>query len=99
MQGFVYVLFNAAFPEIVKIGSTTRTPDERARELSEGTGIPLPYVVVFRRRVGDSLAAESELHERLKPYRVRSDREHFRLAVEVAIEAADEVARHHPQAQ
>lgn len=96
MNGFVYVLFNAAFPEMVKIGSTTRTPEDRARELSEGTGMPLPYVVVFRRPVGDALAAEAELHERLKAYRIRNDREHFRLAVEMAIEAADEVARHHP---
>jgi hypothetical protein len=39
--------------------------------------------------------AETELHERLAVYRIRCDREHFRVTAEVAIAAVEEVAQRH----
>ena len=39
MCGHVYILVNAAMPGMLKIGMTTRTPEERAREISQGTGV------------------------------------------------------------
>lgn len=47
VPGYVYVLQNPAFPHLLKIGFTTRTPEERAEELSRHSGVPTPYRVVF----------------------------------------------------
>ncbi len=38
-QGFIYIAINPAFPKFLKIGKTTREPEERISELSSGTGI------------------------------------------------------------
>lgn len=53
MTGYVYILSNAAMPGLLKIGKTTRTPDERARELARGTGVPGPYTVEHSVEVPD----------------------------------------------
>lgn len=34
-RGYIYVLANSAMPDLVKVGKTTRTPAERAAELSK----------------------------------------------------------------
>ena len=34
MVGYVYILLNPTMPGFLKIGMTTRTPEERARQLS-----------------------------------------------------------------
>lgn len=36
--GYVYVMTTKIYPNLVKIGMTTRTPEERTRELSSETG-------------------------------------------------------------
>ncbi|MDC0850100.1 GIY-YIG nuclease family protein [Pseudomonas aeruginosa] len=38
--GFVYVLTSPAMPGLYKVGATTRSPRQRAEELSRGTGVP-----------------------------------------------------------
>lgn len=45
--GFVYVLFNDSMPGMVKVGLTTRLPEDRSHELSN-TSVPTPFKVVFR---------------------------------------------------
>ena len=50
IAGYVYILINAAYPEFIKIGLTTLDPNERARRLSMGTGIPAPYAVAWPKR-------------------------------------------------
>ena len=62
--GHVYILLNAAMPGLVKIGSTTRTPAERAKELSQATGFCTPFVVAFDEYVGSCEQAEREIHAR-----------------------------------
>lgn len=49
--GYIYVLINACIPGAVKIGITTRTAEHTAREISQGTGVPTPYVVAFEEEV------------------------------------------------
>jgi hypothetical protein len=40
-EGFIYILLNRAFQnDRYKIGMTTKTPEERARELSSATDTP-----------------------------------------------------------
>ncbi|MCS3655140.1 hypothetical protein GGQ08_003231 [Salinibacter ruber] len=51
--GSVYVLKNAALPDVVKIGHTTRSAEVRARELS-GTGVPGKWQVAHEISVARS---------------------------------------------
>ncbi len=37
--GHIYILMNPTMPGYLKIGMTTRSPEERARELSNSTGV------------------------------------------------------------
>lgn len=87
-EGWVYVLENKAFPGLLKIGYTTRTPEIRAEELSQPTGVPAPYRVVFKRWFADCIAAERHMHRTLEHR--RSEKEFFRIGVDEAIRAIEE---------
>lgn len=82
---YVYILENPAMPGIIKIGMTTRTPKVRAKELSSHTGVPLPFRVVFSKRVSDSFKIEELVHSKLNRYRVSPRREFFRISRDKAI--------------
>lgn len=90
--GFIYILINACIPGAVKIGKTTRSPEDRAKEVSQGTGVPTPYVVALEEDVLDCDAAEREIHLRLAEYRISEDREFFRLPLKEAIKEVQKVA-------
>lgn len=77
--GHVYVLTNRAIPGFVKIGRTTRSPEERARELSS-TGVPRKWEVHFAIFVPDCAAVERQVHADLKACRDSRDREFFKIA-------------------
>jgi tetratricopeptide (TPR) repeat protein len=82
-RGYIYVLANSAMPDLVKVGKTTRTPAERAAELSKVTGVPTPFIVVYEQLVDDCTAAEEFVHTMLqqKGYRESDNREFFRAPV------------------
>lgn len=89
--GWVYVLTNEAMPGLVKIGLTTRTPKERAAELSSSSGVPLPFTVAWARAVSDCATVETAVHRMLDDKRINGKRESFRVDVATArqvIEAA-----------
>lgn len=92
MDGHVYILLNASMPGLLKIGITTLTPDERARQLSQETGIPSQFTVAYSEHVPDCRAAESLIHARLARYRVEHAREFFNLPTRDAIETVAQVA-------
>jgi len=100
MVGSVYILLNSTMPGYLKIGMTTSTPEERARELSQATGVAVPYSVAFAEEVINCEAAESLIHARLAAYRVNNRREFFHLPLRDAIrelsEIAEAVGRHIP---
>ena len=81
-RGYIYVLANSAMPDLVKVGKTTRTPAERAAELSKVTGVPTPFIVVYEQLVDDCTAAEEFVHTMLqqKGYRESDNREFFRAS-------------------
>ena len=85
--GYVYALINWSMPGLVKVGITSRTPDERSDELSSATGVPTPFERVFHVLVPDARAAESEIHGKLEArgYRVSGDREFFRAPIEEVV--------------
>jgi hypothetical protein len=50
-DGWVYVLMNSAVPNMVKIGQTGGEPDDRAKEISAGTGVLVPYMVAWKEQL------------------------------------------------
>jgi T5orf172 domain len=87
--GSVYVLANSAMPGLVKVGKTQRSATERAQELSNETGIPTPFIVVYEQLFEDCDAAEKYVHTVLDRTGIResSNREFFRATPKEVIEA------------
>lgn len=83
ISGWVYVLSNECMPGIYKIGMTTNEPEARAKEISQGTGVPSPFVV--ERAYFSQSPREDELviHEELSEYRFNPNREFFKCSLEV----------------
>ncbi len=79
--GFVYILTNPAYVDLVKIGHTGRDPHTRASELSAGTGVPARFVVAWSHPVRDHEALEGIVHGRLARCRANDNREFFRCSV------------------
>lgn len=88
-KGYVYVLINPSIKGMVKIGKTTRTPEERAKELSLATGVPTPFVVAYESCFINCSKAELFVHDYLGKhgYRVSNNREFFELPIKDAIDA------------
>lgn len=79
--GFVYILGNPAFPNIFKIGMTSRSPSLRCKELSDSTAAPSPFVLVAYYEFANPREVEQEIHEWLDEYRVSENREFFEVDV------------------
>ena len=84
-DGIVYVLTNPAFPNLVKIGITTR--DQVSVRMAElyTTGVPLPFKCVFAGKVDDPKKVESALHHAFTNTRVNPSREFFDIDESQAI--------------
>jgi hypothetical protein len=92
-EGYIYILFNQSFRnDFYKIGKTTRTPEQRAQELSSATGVPEVFEVLYKRKVADCDWAKQLVHERLEIYRTSTSRDFFEVPSEIAIYAIEEVA-------
>lgn len=85
--GYVYVLINPATPNLVKIGKTTKDPEERARELSSATGVPEPFIIIYKAFFQDCTKGEEFVHELLSSKRISNKREFFRVSNTEAINA------------
>ena len=76
--GYVYVLSNEAYKNIYKIGSTYGLPEERAEELT-GTGHLSPFKVESHIKIQSAEYYEKNIHNLLKDYRVKQNREFFEI--------------------
>lgn len=87
--GHLYVLANSAMPGLVKIGKTTRSPSERAAELSGVTGLPTPFIVVYEQLFKNCSEAEVFVHTYLasRGHRVSDSREFFNAPVNHVVRA------------
>lgn len=88
--GTVYVLSNPEIPGVVKIGHTTRSPTERARELS-GTSVPGEYKVSYETKVDRPEKVEKEVHRKLSNHRASSG-EFFEVSPRRAAKVIEEVS-------
>lgn len=83
-DSWVYILSNPTMPHMFKIGYTKNTPDERARQISNATGVALPYKVEWAFHCYDGFGLEQEVHHKLNAYRVSNQREFFQISLEEA---------------
>ncbi len=85
MSEIIYILTNEAMPGYVKIGKTTNNLEQRVRELSASTSVPLPFTVFYACTVKDVNFVE--LHDAFDDNRVNPKREFFRVAPERVVAA------------
>jgi hypothetical protein len=85
-NGYLYCMTNACMPNLLKIGMTERTPDERLKDANspDTWRPPVPYVIEFAKQVTNPKQKETTLHRLLEQYteRVHPRREFFRLPIE-----------------
>lgn len=87
-EGYVYILTNPAMPGLVKIGKTSRTVEERLRELNS-SGVSMPFEIAHSRKVEHMDSAEQDIHEHFDLCRVSDGRKFFRLAIQSAVTRLD----------
>lgn len=84
-KGYIYILRNPAHElDLFKIGLTTKSVEERAKQLS-GTPSPDKFVIINRWSVNDCVLAEKLIHKKLDKYRLNPKREFFKINLEEAI--------------
>lgn len=77
-EGFVYIFIHPLKPKVVKVGSTRRSPNKRASELTKDkTGVALNYVVAYAHKTRRYKELEKRVHRRLAPFRVDPSKEFF----------------------
>jgi hypothetical protein len=77
--GWIYILSTRESPNLLKIGMTARSVEQRVKEINTATGIAIPFGVRQCWRVSDPSVAEKLVHDCLEQHRVRTDREFFRI--------------------
>lgn len=87
-KGYVYIMINPSYSGVVKIGKTTKDPEERAKELSSATGVATPFIVVYKHMFNNCHIAERVVHGILdeQGYRVNDSREFFSVDISTAID-------------
>ena len=92
-DSWVYVLSNASQPGLLKIGYTKNTPEERAKQISNATGVALPYKVEWAFHCYDGFGLEQEVHHKLDAYRVNNNREFFQISLEEAKDTVTDLGK------
>jgi hypothetical protein len=77
-MSYVYILTNEAMPGIIKIGLTENPVSERVLQL-DTTSVPVPFQCYYAARVEDHKKVEKALHTAFGDFRVRPNREFFRM--------------------
>ena len=86
-DSWVYILSNPTLPGYLKIGYTKNTPEQRAKQISNATGVALPYKVEWAFHCFNGEQLEGEVHRYLSSYRVNDHREFFQIPLEEAQKA------------
>ncbi len=87
MNEIIYILTNEAMPGYVKIGKTSTSLEQRIRELSGSTSVPLPFTCFYACTVKDASFVEHQLHDAFDNSRVNPRREFFQISPERVVSA------------
>ena len=77
-MSYVYILTNEAMPGYIKIGLTENLVSERVVQL-DNTSVALPFQCYYAARVDDNRRIERALHTAFGDFRVRPNREFFKI--------------------
>ena len=80
-------------PGNLKIGFTRANPIERAKQLSSSTGVATPFNVEYSFQCFNAEMLEGELHKFFEEYRVSNNREFFRLSIDEAKKAVENLGQ------
>lgn len=72
-SGYIYILNNQYITGLLKIGFTTRDPQDRVRELSSHTGVPGKFNLVYAWEVENPSYVEKVVFSTLKKYRAEGE--------------------------
>ena len=92
-DSWVYVMSNESMPGNLKIGFTRANPIERAKQLSSSTGVATPFNVEYSFQCFNAEMLEGELHKFFEEYRVSNNREFFRLSIDEAKKAVENLGQ------
>jgi len=81
-HGYVYCMSNPSMDDLLKIGYTERTIDERLQEANLSTWVPQPFSLEFAKFVKEPNAKEQVVHRILAADRVNPRREFFRTTTD-----------------
>jgi len=84
---YVYILSNKSMPGLIKIGFTDKTPQKRVEGLNRSTGVPVDFDIEWAFPCFNAIRLEKEVHDYFDGYRLRKNREFFRIDIETAKEA------------
>ena len=93
---------NPAMPEYIKIGRTFREDvEQRLKELSNPSGVPLPFECRYAAEVADATKVEQALHDAFECDRINPKREFFKTDPQriITLLKAHEIANVTPSAQ
>lgn len=79
-SGFIYILANESMPGIYKMGMTTNTPEQRAKEISASTGVPTPFTVIAAFHSKNPAKDEKMVHQAWEKERISLNREFFKFS-------------------
>jgi len=77
-MSYVYILTNEAMPGIIKFGLTENSVSDRVLQL-DTTSVPVPFQCYYAAQVEDHKKVERALHTAFGDFRVRPNREFFRM--------------------
>lgn len=87
MNEIIYILTNEAMPGYVKIGKTSTSLEQRIRELSGSTSVPLPFTCYYACTVKNAAFVERQLHDAFDNNRINPRREFFQISPERVVAA------------
>ena len=93
-RGCVYILSNPSIPNLLKIGYTSKTARERAKEI-DSTGVPTPFHVEYEAFVSNPKKTERKVHEILVDKRENDKREFFKCSIKEAVSTIRTTAKTH----
>lgn len=94
-EEWVYVLVNKSMLGMVKIGMTTNTVEERTKQINTATGVPTPWIPVYKFKCYGSRYLEKEVHDYLAQYRVAGNREMFAINAVTAQEIIEKLGTYY----
>lgn len=83
-EEYIYILSRREEPDILKIGMTTRNIKKRVNEINSATGVLYPYSARKVYKVKNCHQVEKDIHDILQNYRIREDREFFKISFQEA---------------